>query len=596
MCVQTHASGGICYSRALAGRPLVTQRSIAQVFLALQAALTAFLAVILLVEHDPHAAGASAGALVYVACWAAFRRGWEPARQLVVISLTVILVAAVREPYLTQRPLLAIMVPPIVALMLTSSRWIVGSAALGLLGLALRSHFKSPLLDPLDFFVLVMLVSGLVLARRSVDAAMLRLAGQAESAELAREQAEAAAREAIAERDRATRLEAALLHMQRLESIGRLAGGVAHDFNNLLTVIGASASMAERALASGSSAALDLQEVHLAVGRAAELTKQLLAFARKQVLVKRGVELNELVSSVERMLARVIGENAVLSAKLCPEPLRVMADAGQLEQVLVNLVINARDAIADGGGRIEIVTRRCPALAQDEQAIEGLSDGDYACVEVRDNGAGMTDEVKQRLFEPFFTTKAPGRGTGLGLATSFGIVRQHEGSIRVESEPGKGTLMRVLLPLAMAGADTAPVSSGVVPVARQRRRVLVVEDEPQVRAIAVRALTSAGFEVLQAADGAQGLELVHSEQAPFDVIVTDVVMPELTGPELARAVRKLDPSMGLVFMSGLPEAMHSAHAGEFAGAAFLNKPFSPQVLVEAVRERIAERAELGALG
>jgi two-component system cell cycle sensor histidine kinase/response regulator CckA len=571
---------------------LVTQRSIAQVFLALQTALTAFLAVLLLIEHNPHAAGASAAACVYLACWAAFRKGWEPAPQVAIITLTLILIAAVREPYLTQRPIMAIMVPPIVALMLASSRWIVGSALLGLLGLALRSHFRTPLFEPLELGVFVMLVSGLVLARRSVDAAMARLAAQAESAELQREQAEAAAHEAIAERDRATRLEATLLHMQRLESVGRLAGGVAHDFNNLLTVIGASASMAERALATGSSATTDLREVHLAVGRASELTKQLLAFARKQLLVKRSVELNELVSNVERMLRRVIGENAALSAKLCAEPLRVMADAGQLEQVLVNLVINARDAMPEGGGTIQIVTRRSPALAQDEQEIEGLAGGDYACIEVRDDGAGMTDDVQQRLFEPFFTTKAPGRGTGLGLAVSFGIVRQHEGSIRVESAPGKGTVMLVLLPLAALGAHTAPATSGVVPVARERRRVLVVEDEPQVRAIAVRALSNAGFEVLQAENGAIGLALVKSEPVAFDVIVTDVVMPVLSGPELARAVRKLEPDIGLVFMSGLPEAMHNARADEFAGAAYLNKPFSPQILVEAVRERIAERADL----
>ena len=574
---------------------MVTQRSIAQVFLALQAALTAFLAVFLLVEQNPHAPAAGAGAFVYVACWAAFRRGWEPARQIVVVTLTLILIVGLREPYLTERPTLAIMLPPIVALILTSSRWIVGAAALSLLGLSLRSHFKTPLLEPLELSVFVMLVSGLVLARRSVDAAIARLAGQAERADRAREQAEAAAREAIAQRDRATKLEAALLHLQRLESIGRLAGGVAHDFNNLLTVIGASASMAERAIASGSSASTDLHEVHLAVARASELTKQLLTFARKQLLVKRSVELNELAANVQRMLGRVIGKSTMLSTKLSPEPLRVMADAGQLEQVLVNLVINARDAIAQPGGSIEIVTRRAPALTLDEQEIAGLTDGDYACIEVKDDGTGMTEDVLQRLFEPFFTTKAPGRGTGLGLATSFGIVRQHEGSIHVESEPGKGTLMRVLLPLAAAGVEV-PATSGVLRVARERRRVLVVEDEPQVRAIAVRALSSAGFEVLQANNGAAGLALVQSERAPFDVLVTDVLMPELTGPELARAVRKLDPSVGIVFMSGMPEAMHSAHADEFAGAAFLNKPFSPQVLIEAVRERIALRAELGELG
>jgi two-component system cell cycle sensor histidine kinase/response regulator CckA len=473
---------------------VVTQRSIAQVFLALQAALTALLAVLLTLEQNRYAFVATLGAL---------------------LSL-----------------------------------------------------------------------SALVLVRRST-VAMTGLAAQVRAADQARAQAEAAATEAIAERDRATRLEAGLLQMQRLESVGRLAGGVAHDFNNLLTVIGASASMAERAVASGSSPAADLEEVHLAVGRASELTKQLLAFARKQVLVRRGVELNELVSAVERMLKRVIGEGATLSAKLCPEPLRVLADAAQLEQVIVNLVINARDAIGTAG-HIEIVTRRATERDR-EQEVEELSGGDYACIEVKDDGSGMSEDVQRRLFEPFFTTKAPGRGTGLGLATSFGIVRQHDGAIRVESRLHQGTVMRVLLPLASSADTAVPGTSGVVPVAERKPRVLVVEDEPQVRAIAARALTNGGFDVQQAANGALGLALMKEQQLPFDVLVTDVVMPELSGPELARAALKLDPSLGVVFMSGFPEAMYNAHPDEFEGAAFLAKPFSPQTLVETVRERAEQR-------
>jgi signal transduction histidine kinase/ActR/RegA family two-component response regulator len=476
---------------------VVTQRSIAQVFLALQAALTALLAVLLTLEHDRYAWVATIGALLSV--------------------------------------------------------------------------------------------SALVLVRRGVGGAMTRLAAQLEAAEKARELADATARKAIAERDRATRLEAALLQMQRLESVGRLAGGVAHDFNNLLTVIGASASMAERAVASGGSPAADLEEVHLAVGRASDLTKQLLTFARKQVLVKRGVELNELVSGVERMLRRVIGEGAKLSAKPCQEPLRVLADAAQLEQVIVNLVINARDAIS-ATGHIEIVTRRATIYDNEDQGIEGLSRGDYACIEVKDDGAGMSEDVQRRLFEPFFSTKAPGRGSGLGLATAFGIVRQHEGAIRVESELNQGTLMRVLLPLASVTDTAVAGTSGVVPVAQKKSRVLVVEDEPQVRAIAARALTNSGFDVQQAANGALGLALIKEQQLPFDVLVTDVVMPELSGAELARAALKLDPSLGVVFMSGFPEGMYSAHAHEFEGAAFLAKPFSPQTLVEAVRECVERRS------
>ena len=566
---------------------MVTQRAIAQAFLALQAALTALLAVILVALHNPHAPAAAAGTVVYTACWLAFRRGWQPARQVVVAALTLLLIVGTREPYLTQRPMLAVLVPPIVALMLTSARWIVGSAAVGLVGLALRSHLQTPLLEPLNLLIVTMSASGLVLARRSVDVAMERMKAQTHAAEAAREQAEAAAREAIAARDRATKLEAALLHMQRLESVGRIAGGVAHDFNNLLTVIGASASMAQRALACGGSPEADLQEVHSAVARASELTKQLLVFARKQLLVKRPVELNELVSNVERMLRRVIGERTKLVTKLSAEPLRVLADAGQLEQVIVNLVINARDAISETG-RIELATGHQLVQARDPQDAEGLAVGDYAWLEVKDDGVGMSDDVQQRLFEPFFTTKPPGRGTGLGLSTCFGIVRQHEGAIRVDSRQGQGTLMRVLLPLASA-AEAVPATSGVIPVAHATYRVLVVEDEPQVRAIAVRALTNAGFEVQQAANGALGLALLKDQRLPFDVIVTDVVMPELSGPDLVRAARAFDQKLGIVFMSGFPETMHDAHASDFAGAAFLAKPFAPRALVEAVRDCIQRR-------
>jgi signal transduction histidine kinase/CheY-like chemotaxis protein len=564
---------------------VVTQRSIAQAFLGLQAVLTALLALVLLSQQDPNALGATIAAALYVACFVAFRRGFEQARHVVVISLTFLLILSAHQPSLTQRPML-VLLPPIVALMLTSSSWIVGSALLGLVGVSLRTNLQTPLLQPLDLAVFTMAVSGLVLARRSVDTAMARLALQAERAEAASKQAEAAARRAIAERDRAVTLETELLHMQRVESVARMAGGIAHDFNNLLTVISASTSMAERALVTGASPADELHEVHLAVSRASELTKQLLAFARKQSLVKRGVEVGELVSRVERMLRRLIGEEIGLTVELAGEPLRVLADASQLEQVLVNLVINARDA-SKGKGQIRITTSRV-AVQPGHDADHGLAGGDYACIEVKDRGVGMTKDVQARLFEPFFTTKAQGRGTGLGLATSFGIVRQHDGSIRVESEPGQGTSMRVLLPLG-AGLEAAPATSGVVPITSAGRRVLVVEDEPQVRAIAARALAGAGFEVLQASNGANALQLVREEATPLDVIVTDVVMPQLSGPELARAVRELCPEVGLVFMSGFPDSMHGRHAEEFGEAVFLSKPFSPQELVEAVRQRIEHR-------
>jgi two-component system, cell cycle sensor histidine kinase and response regulator CckA len=465
------------------------------------------------------------------------------------------------------------------------------ATALGLLGLALRSRLPSTWLAPLYLLLLATLVVALLLVQRSVKAEVVQLTAQAQAARAAQQLAEARAAELAARRDRLPRLEVDLNQLQRLESVGRLASSLAHDFSNLLTVIGASTSMAERAIATGACPSADLAEVREAVSRASGLTQQLFAFAQKQTLSKHAIDLNQLVDSIERVLGGVIGDGTRLHVKLGTEPLRLLADAAQLEQLVVNLVINARDAVS-GHGEIEIVTYRV-SHQRPEHEPDGIASGEYACIEVRDNGAGMSADVREHLFEPFFTTKAPGRGNGLGLSTCFGIARQHDGAIHVESEAGRGTVMRVLLPLAAQLPNVRSSSgSGMREISKPHARVLVAEDEPQVRAVAARALTAAGFEVLQASNGAIGLTLFKS-QAPFDVLVTDVVMPELSGPELASAARTLDPEVGLVFMSGYPEAMQSAPANTFVGAAFLAKPFAPQALVEAVRERVKQRqAEL----
>lgn len=371
-------------------------------------------------------------------------------------------------------------------------------------------------------------------------------------------------------------LDSMLMHKRELEHVARLAGGVARNFNNLLTVIGASTSLAERALSRGACPSAELEEVRDAVERASQLTRQLSAFARRRLPVKRELELNEVLAELEPSLRRLLGTDKELRLELAGEPLRVLGDRGQLEQVLSNLAENARDALP-ANGKLDITVRR---------------DGSNANVEVRDDGAGMSDEVQQHLFEPFFTTKPSSRGTGLGLASCLGIVRQHDGAIQIESSLGGGTLVRISLPLANA-VEGGLTTSGVVEVAPKRGRVLVAEDEPQVRAVAVRTLNSAGFEVLEASDGARALALFNARSAPIDVLVTDVLMPELSGPELARAVRRLDPDIGVVFMSGYSEAMLSTAASEFAGAAFLAKPFAPQALVSAVRERIDQsRASL----
>ena len=280
----------------------------------------------------------------------------------------------------------------------------------------------------------------------------------------------------------------------------------------------------------------------------------------EQVLVERAVELNELVSNVERMLRPLLGERLRLVTKLSREPLRVLTDASQLERAIIDFLIKARDANSQKG-RIELGTGRHTAQARDPREVEGLVNGDYAWLEVTDSGVGVSDDVQQPLLGPFCT---------------------------IQSRDEQGTRMRVLLPLASA-EDAVSAPSGVVPAALSLHRVLVVEDEPQVRAIAMRALTNAGFEALQAANGALGLTLLKQQRVPFDVIVTDVVMPELSGPDLARAARAFDPDLGIVFMSGFPGPMHDAHATEFAGAAFLAKPFGPRALVQAVRDCIERR-------
>jgi len=356
-----------------------------------------------------------------------------------------------------------------------------------------------------------------------------------------------------------------------LERMERLAGGVARSFDDLLTTIGASTWMAEHALAADRSPRAELEEVRAAIQRASELTKKLAAMARRQPQAKRGLDLNELIGGMERPLGARLDHGTKLALALTPEPLPLFGDAQQLEQVILNLLLNAQDAI-EPGGEIEIATSR---------------QGDSACVEVRDNGRGLSDEARAHLFEPFFTTKPAGRAAGLGLAMCFGIVAQHEGRMQVDSAGGRGTVVRVELPLA-PGAEPGVTTSGVVAIAH-RPRVLVAEDEPQVRAVAVRALSAAGFEVFQVANGALGLAAIKSQQVPFDVLLTDVLMPKLSGPELARTARSIDPSVGVVFMSGYPDSMLGARVNEFAGAAFLAKPFTAHELIQAVRERAERR-------
>ena len=380
------------------------------------------------------------------------------------------------------------------------------------------------------------------------------------------------------------KLEARLLHVQKMDALGRLSGGIAHDFNNLLTAIEGYADLAESSLQEPNVAASHLAEVRNAAGRAAELTKRLLAFARRQVTEPRVIDLNELVTGMQKMLARVIGEDVRLTTRLEETPWVVKVDSGQMEQVLMNLVINARDAMPRGG-ELAIETANVTLDARGAQAMSDAAPGEYVRLAVRDTGTGMSPEVRRLAFEPFFTTKEQGRGTGLGLATSYGVVRQAQGAIQIDSEPGVGTSILIYLPRATE-ARQEPVMPASAPASGGSETVLVVEDETLVRMLAVHTLRSNGYTVLEAGDGAEALRVAQQHDGSIDLLLTDMVMPRMGGVTLAQRLREQRPNVRVVFSSGYSSQALS-EAGLTEAAVFLPKPYRAANLLGKVREALA---------
>lgn len=369
------------------------------------------------------------------------------------------------------------------------------------------------------------------------------------------------------------RLEAQIQQGHKMESIGRLAGGIAHDFNNLLTVILSGSDLALMSIPEETPAARDVQSVREAALRASQLTQQLLTFARQQPHRPTVHDLNDLVREIAQMLGRLIGEDIELHFDLAPDAWRVTLDRGQFEQVLVNLVVNARDAMP-GGGAIWIRTRN---VVQFERP--------YAQLTVTDSGCGMTEEVQAHLFEPFFTTKEVGKGTGLGLATCYGIVQQNGGQIDVESAPGCGTTFRILLPKtdAPTAAEWAAGLTGE-PLFCGTERILVVEDEEEVRNLIVRILSARGYRVFDAANREKALSLIQSVGARFDLILTDVVMPGGGMVDLAQELQSRHPATKVLLMSGYAEGRIGQALPEGVEWPLLEKPFSPVSLLGKVRE------------
>ncbi|HEY8257722.1 MAG TPA: MHYT domain-containing protein [Gemmatimonadales bacterium] len=383
--------------------------------------------------------------------------------------------------------------------------------------------------------------------------------------------------------DRIRSIESQLLQAQKLEAVGRLAGGIAHDFNNLLTVISGTTSLARRRLPPSSPLAEELADVEQASERAAALTRQLLAFSRRQSLNPAVLEINDVIKRLDGLLRRTLGDDLELRMVLGPDAGRVRADPGQLEQVLLNLAVNARDAMPDGG-TLTIETLRMTIESAYASTHLGVEAGPYVMLSVSDTGIGMDVLTCARVFEPFFTTKEVDKGTGLGLSTVYGIVKQSGGSIFVYSEPGHGATFKIYLPRVVeAATNLEPELIPAAPDAKGREVILLAEDAADVRRFTARVLREAGYQVLEAGNVEGGLLAAAAYQGRIHLVLTDVMMPHGTGRQLATQLRTLRPDIGVVYMSGYTDDTVLQRAVIEPGTAFIQKPFSPTLLLTQVR-------------
>ncbi|HEX9582172.1 MAG TPA: response regulator [Gemmatimonadales bacterium] len=378
------------------------------------------------------------------------------------------------------------------------------------------------------------------------------------------------------------RLEDQLRQAQKMEAVGQLAGGVAHDFNNILTAIIGYSELLLQELSDDAAPRADVAEIRKAADRAAALTRQLLAFGRKQILAPRVLDLNALIAGLDGMMRRTLGENIDIVSNLAPTLGATRADPGQMEQVIVNLAVNARDAMPDGG-KLTIETSN---VDLDESYAQGhlpVQPGRFVLLAVSDTGTGMSQETMAHIFEPFYTTKEKGHGTGLGLATVYGIVKQSGGFIWVYSEPNEGSTFKIYLPLVTDLVDSDEIVAAPAPQ-RGSETILLVEDEAGVRALARRVLEGLGYDVLEAGDSGPAALLAREFTGPIHLLITDVVLPGSGGRKLAEELAGPRPAMKVLYMSGYTENA-IVHRGVLeAKAAFLHKPFTPQDLAARVRQ------------
>lgn len=379
------------------------------------------------------------------------------------------------------------------------------------------------------------------------------------------------------------RLTDQLRQAQKMQAVGELAGGVAHDFNNLLMVVKGHAQLLLERLPEGAPLHHSAEQVEKAADRAASLTRQLLAFSRKQVLQPRVLDMNEVVAGMIKMFSRVIGENIEMAFLPGGKLGRVKADPGQIEQVLLNLVVNARDAMPDGG-RLTLETANVELDRSYSATHASVEPGPYVMLTVTDTGCGMDAQTQSRIFEPFFTTKGPGKGTGLGLATVYGVVKQSGGYIWLYSEVGRGTTFKIYLPEVMSEVDRPAAEPDRAVEARASETVLFVEDDQAVRELVRDYLIGSGYRVLEATDGVEALKIVAAHRGTIDLLITDVVMPHLSGPELVARLSAERPGLKILFLSGYTDDTVFRHGVLEGGVAFLQKPFNLKAFAQKIRE------------
>ncbi|MFH1020331.1 MAG: ATP-binding protein [Pseudomonadota bacterium] len=377
-------------------------------------------------------------------------------------------------------------------------------------------------------------------------------------------------------------LEKQMRHAVKMESIGTLAGGVAHDFNNILMAIIGYGQLALMDMAQDDPQRLNIQYMLEGADRAARLTKDLLLFSRKQISERKPVDLNGIIKTVEKFIVRVIGEDIACETRLPNEPLAILADGHQIEQVLMNFATNARDAMPKGG--TFGITAEQTILHQDFIAAHGFGrPGPYALLTVADSGGGMDEETRNRIFEPFFTTKGVGKGTGLGLAVVYGIIRQHEGFINVYSEPGRGTTFRLYLPLVVADTSEKKNTEEEATPARGTETILVAEDDESLRSLAGTVLTQFGYTVIEAVDGEEAVQKFKENQATIHLLLFDIIMPKMNGQEAYEAINKIRPGVKTIFMSGYAPDIVREKAALGKTVPLLAKPLSPTELLQKVR-------------